>query len=165
MHLDIYNVINYGLSHSGYSKTLYHMNFISFLCQIQRLLMKNHKEFTEYSLMFHAGARIPPICHPNNTGKSVNESVTTYSFTAAIRSPGRAAGQRSPGRAEKRVHRKKPEAFRLQAFWHPHSESNQELIICSRAKAETLGITGFPRKYVEISTLFVSYKFRLFLLT
>ena len=23
---------------------------------------------------------------------------------------------------------KKPEAFPLQAFWHPHSESNQELI-------------------------------------
>ena len=42
-------------------------------------------------------------------------------------------------------------------FWHPQPESNQQLIFCSRAKAETLGILGFPRKYVEIPTLLVSY--------
>ena len=52
--------------------------------------------------------------------------------------------------------RKKPEAFPLQAFWHPHSESNQELIFCSEEKAETLDTTGFPLKNVEIPTLLVS---------
>ena len=35
-------------------------------------------------------------------------------------------------------------SLKFQAFWHPHSESNQELIFCSRANPETLGATGFP---------------------